>query len=55
MFLMKFDETKICKKVNSINPDWCTIKQAKSADNNLKNKEKSTEQVTVKGRGVIYE
>ena len=55
MFLLKFDETKICKKVKSVNPDWCTIKQAKTGENNIKNKQKTDENVVIKGRGVIYE
>ncbi len=50
MLLMQADENRVCKKVNSINPDWCTVKQVKG-DSDDKNKNT----LPSKTRGVIYE
>ncbi len=50
MLLMQADENRVCKKVNSINPDWCTVKQVKGESDD---KNKNT--LPSKTRGVIYE
>ena len=56
MLLMNADENRICKKVKSINPEWCTAKQAVyKSTASISNKDKKDNVVSGKGRGVIFE